>query len=483
MDDVMETILPPQKKRKYDEIKHVLRRLESLLEVIVLGLLYFGVWRVSYDLIPSMPRFNGNGKYILIGVYVILVVVLFYMSDGFKFGYFKFAEIFTSQCIAILIVNFVSYFQLCLIANRMISCVPILLLSLIDVAVVALLVYLYTAIYHVLYVPRNMVMIYGRENALDLKFKMDTRSDKYRVTRIMNIEEGFNNICSEILKHDAVIINDVPAEIRNDILKYCYEREIRTYMVPKISDIIGRGAEEIKLFDTPLLLVKGVGLSISERVAKRSFDIVLCMIALTISLPIMLIVAIAIKLEDGGPVFYKQKRITQGGKEFDILKFRSMIVDAEKNGYSLQLRASNHDPRITKVGNWIRACRIDELPQIINILKGDMSIVGPRPERVENVEAYTNEIPEFVYRTKVKGGLTGYAQIYGKYNTDPYDKIRMDLMYIENYSLLLDIKLIIMTLQILFRSESTEGFDKRVTINQKCNELIRQEGKRSKTDE
>lgn len=172
----------------------------------------------------------------------------------------------------------------------------------------------------------------------------------------------------------------------------------------------------------------------------------------------MLVVAIAIKMEDGGPVFFKQERVTRDEKRFDILKFRSMIVDAEKAGQVIP--ATDHDPRITKVGRVIRATRIDELPQIINILKGEMSIVGPRPERVEHVEKYQGEIPEFVYRTKVKGGLTGYAQIYGKYNTSPYDKLRLDLTYIEEYSILLDIKLILMTLQIMVRKESTEGFKK-----------------------
>ena len=204
------------------------------------------------------------------------------------------------------------------------------------------------------------------------------------------------------------------------------------------------------------MLVKGIGLNLEQRIMKRAMDIVLCSIAMIVAAPIMLIVAIAIKLEDGGPVFFKQERVTIDGKRFDILKFRSMIVDAEKFGEVIP--ATDHDPRITKVGNVIRATRIDELPQIINILKGEMSIVGPRPERVEHVEKYQEEIPEFVYRTKVKGGLTCYAQIYGKYNTSPYDKLRLDLTYIEEYSILLDIKLILMTLQIMLRKESTEGF-------------------------
>ena len=141
----------------------------------------------------------------------------------------------------------------------------------------------------------------------------------------------------------------------------------------------------------------------------------------------------------------------------------------------MSMRASSEDPRITKVGKIIRACRVDEFPQILNILKGDMSIVGPRPERLENVSKYRESIPEFTYRTKVKAGLTGYAQIYGKYNTSPYDKVRLDLMYIENYSIFLDIKLIFMTLQILLKPESTEGFDKEKELDELRATLLKEE--------
>jgi len=199
---------------------------------------------------------------------------------------------------------------------------------------------------------------------------------------------------------------------------------------------------------------------------KRILDLVLCLIAMIPATPIMLLVALAIKLEDGGPVFYKQKRASLDGKVFEILKFRSMIVDAEKEGHSIP--ATGRDPRITKVGRFTRATRIDELPQLLNIIKGDMSIVGPRPERVEHMELYGREIPEFDFRTKVKGGLTGYAQIYGKYNTSPYDKLRLDMMYIENYSLMLDVKLILLTLRIMLSKESTEGFEKAQLLEQQA---------------
>ena len=136
-----------------------------------------------------------------------------------------------------------------------------------------------------------------------------------------------------------------------------------------------------------------------------------------------------------------------------------MVVDAERDGLSVP--AGEKDPRITPVGRILRATRMDELPQLFNILAGDMSLVGPRPERVEHVEAYTKEIPEFAYRLKVRGGLTGYAQLYGKYNTSAYDKLQLDLMYLESYSLLLDFRLILMTLKVLFLKESTEGFSEK----------------------
>ena len=210
------------------------------------------------------------------------------------------------------------------------------------------------------------------------------------------------------------------------------------------------------MFDTPLLLSRNSGLTLEQRLGKRVLDIALSLAALIIFSPIFVLTALAIKLQDGGPIFFFQKRVTINGKEFFICKFRSMIVDAEQDGKSLP--AIDNDPRITEIGRFLRATRIDELPQLFNILKGDMSIVGPRPERTEHIEAYCSEIPEFSYRLKVRGGLTGYAQVYGKYNTTAYDKLKLDLMYIQNYSIKLDIEIILKTIQVLFEKESTDGF-------------------------
>lgn len=216
-----------------------------------------------------------------------------------------------------------------------------------------------------------------------------------------------------------------------------------------------RSSDELNLFDTPLLLSRNMGLSVDQEWMKRAEDIIVSLLMMILFSPIFVLAAIGIKCTDGGPVFYKQERLTKDGKIFMIYKFRTMIVDAEKK--SGPVLASEHDPRILPVGRILRATRLDELPQILNILKGEMSVVGPRPERPDLAAEIEKDIPEFNYRLRVKAGLTGFAQVYGKYNTTFYDKLKLDLMYIRKYSLFLDLKLILMTPKIMFLKESTEG--------------------------
>ncbi len=450
----------------YEDTKSLLRGLETLVEIIILTMVFYIVWRVGYN----MPFFGYKGKYVLMGVYAMLLYVLFQNSDCTMFGQLQKLDLILGQIIALLMVNFITYFQLCLIATHMLSPVPMLVLFLLESVIAMALVGLFTGLYHRLYAAHNMLLIYGNNRSVSLKIKMDARKDKYNVQKILSANAGLEAICKEIPKFDAVVLNDVPAELRNDILKFCYRWRIRAYVAPKLTDVMLRGAGNISLFDIPLLLVKGTGLTPAQRVAKRAMDILLSSVAIAVFAIPMAAVAIAIKLEDGGPVFYKQKRMTRGGREFEILKFRSMIVDAEK--YAGAVLATENDPRITKVGRFIRATRLDEIPQILNILKGDMSVVGPRPERKVLANEIRQEVPEFDYRLKVRGGLTGYAQIYGKYNTSAYDKLRLDLMYIENYSLLLDIKLIILTLRIIFSKDSTEGVDVAAENQKKAEELL-----------
>lgn len=448
--------------RRFDNIKYTIQKIEGTIETLIFTLVFYFTWRVSYTA-DSFPPYYGRGKYVLMGIYFLLLTILLVFDEGFKFGHLKLLDVITSQCICLLIVNVITYFQLSLIANQMIRVLPMIALTVVDFLIAIVLVYVYTSVYHRYYVPRRMLLVYENEQAVVLKKKMEERHDQYRITTMVSVDEGLEAIYDMIGDYDAVIISDISAEKRNDILKYCYGHDKRAYVTPKISDVVLSGADPIHLFDTPLALVRARGLNFEQRFVKRFFDILLCGIACIILSPFMLAIAVAIKLEDHGPVFYKQRRVTRYNKEFDILKFRSMIVDAEKEGAK---PAVDGDPRITKVGKFIRATRMDELPQLINILMGDMSIVGPRPERVEHEKKYTEEMPEFAFRHKVKGGLTGYAQIFGKYNTTPYDKLKLDLMYIENYSLALDFKLILMTISILLKKESTEGFDKVLTVEQ-----------------
>ncbi len=452
----------------YDDTKGIVRAVETLLEAAILTILYYITWRTLY---PSslFPEYYYKGKYVLMGVYTLLILVFFQNSDCTLFGQLLRLDLVLGQVIALFLANFVTYFQLCLIANQMISPIPIAVLFVAQIIAAVVLIFLYAGIYHRLYAPHNMLLIYGSPQAIRLKIKMDSRQDKYQIKKLLSVDAGYPTIYKEIPKYDTVILNDVPGQMRNDILKFCYQRRIRIYIAPKLTDIIIRGAKNNTLFDTPLLLIKGTGLSPIQRLAKRIMDVVLCSIGLILTSPFMLLIAIAIKIEDGGPVFFRQDRLTRDGREFSILKFRSMVVDAEK--FSGAVLASEQDPRITKVGKVIRATRLDELPQLLNILKGDMSIVGPRPERKCLADQYEKVLPEFAYRLKVKGGLTGYAQIYGKYNTSAYDKLRLDMMYIENYSLLLDLKLIFLTLRIMFSDRSTDGIDLAEETNRQAQEL------------
>ena len=389
----------------------------------------------------------------------MLVLMLFgNIYGGLKLGYYKVFDLILSQSLATIVTNAVIYMTMIIpIATWYLSPFWIIIMTLMDIGLILIWEIISNRIFVKTFPPQRLILFHGAyEDTLGAKFV--TRPDRYRLCETVKLTE--EDKVSEVMKrcqgYDGVVIGDIPAELRNDILKACYSGRMRTYTLPKITDVILKSSEVLHIFDSPVLLNRNHGLTIEQRFAKRTLDIVLSLIATVVASPIMLITAIAIKLEDGGPVFFRQQRCTEGGRVFDILKFRSMIPDAEKAGISVP--ATEKDPRITKVGAFIRATRIDELPQVLNILKGDMSIVGPRPERIEHVRKYTEEIPEFAYRMNVKGGLTGYAQVYGKYNTTAYDKLKLDLMYIQSYSLLLDIELILKTIKILFTKESTEGF-------------------------
>ena len=340
-----------------------------------------------------------------------------------------------------------------------VTILPIVLLTVFDAGIIFIWATVSGYIFRKLFPPRNILLLYQEYDPTPLLRKVKSRRDRYIIRESCSVDEEWETITRKINRYDAVFLCDIHSPLRNRLLKYCYLRSIRVYITPKISDIIIRSSANIHLFDTPLLLSRNEGLMFEQRLFKRIIDIMVSIAALLVTSPIMLIIAIAIKIYDRGSVFFVQDRCTINGRIFKIHKFRSMIENAEQDGEVIP--ATDEDSRITPVGRFIRKTRLDELPQFIDILVGNMSVVGPRPERIEHVEQYIQEVPEFVYRMKVKGGLTGYAQIYGKYNTTAYDKLKLDLMYIQNYSVLLDLKLIVMTVKIMFMKESTEGFDEK----------------------
>lgn len=437
-----------------DQFKRILNYLSALVIICVFMKGFSVVWYNYYNKDMLDPFWN-NGNILMVGIYTIIYMAMARTFNGFRLGYAKFTGLFGSQVLGILGANVVEFILISLIGRGRLNIAPMLVLTLIEAAVAFGWSFIFTWLYQAMYPPRKMIIVYGNKNAKYLVTKMSSRNDKYRICASISCEESLEDIERAILKHEAVIISDIPNDLRNKLLKFTFENSIRTYINPKLSDIIVRGAEDFHLFDTPLLLARNDGLQWEQKATKRFLDVLLSAIALLIASPFMLATAIAIKAYDGGPVLYSQKRLTTGGRVFKVYKFRSMIVDAEKkSGATL---AKKNDDRITPIGKFIRKIRFDELPQLINILKGDMSFVGPRPERPEIAKKYEKTMPEFKYRLKVKAGLTGYAQVMGKYNTTPYDKLKLDLMYIEHQSLALDIKILFMTVKTCFIPEATEG--------------------------
>ncbi|HOO06917.1 MAG: sugar transferase [Ruminococcus sp.] len=431
---------------KRDRYKRLISLGSAVVLIGILTLTFGLVWYQYYSEVIVLP-FYRRGNWVLIGIYCLLVWIFFKAYGGFKLGYLKKTDMLYSQLISITCVDFTAYFLISLIGRDFMRVGPMLALTFAHFGFIAVWTVISGRLYFLIYPPRKLVILYGSHQAAALVLKMSQRVDKYMICESVSVSEDPEKVRDLIMKYEGVIICDIPAELRNDYLKFCFEKSIRAYIAPKISDIIVRGADDIRLFDTPLMLCRNYGLDYEQRFIKRAFDIVFSLVMLIIASPFMLISALAIKLCDGGPVFYKQRRLTIDEKEFDVYKFRSMVVDAEK-GSGPQL-ASDDDPRITPVGRFLRKTRLDELPQLLNILKGEMSVVGPRPERPEIHREYKKEMPEFGFRLKVKAGLTGYAQVTGVYDTSPYDKLKMDLMYIENYSIRMDLQIILMTLKTM----------------------------------
>ena len=392
----------------------------------------------------------------MMGVYIASLFIFGWIYKSYSLTKSDYSKLIYGQIITVFLSNILISFILWVNDRNYLNLIEFLILligsSVFDVFYTKLLL-----VYQRKYIgPTDLIVVTDSNQKDRLLHQLNRVNGIYTVNTVLDAtDDHLVKTIHDLRQEESILVSTTDQQLKHDLLNYGFFNKIEIIIIPSIEDILIENSRDAQFIDSPFFIMDLVGPRWYERFIKRSVDIVVSLIALVILSPIFLIVALAIKLDDHGPVFYSQTRLTYQGKLFKVLKFRSMRIDAEKNGAQL---AKENDDRITKVGRVIRKFRLDELPQIINILKGDMTLVGPRPERPEIAKEYEKTLPQFKYRLNVKAGLTGYAQIYGRYNTSPEDKLKLDLMYIGKYSLLLDLELIFKTVQILFEKESTEGF-------------------------
>lgn len=410
-----------------------------------------------FMLIPTRTSF------ITLGVFTLVYMMMNIIYGGFDIGKRKSKPIIYSFVLSVFFTDIATHFFMCIMNitvvhnGKFVYDYPLLLLLTYIIQIFIIVVFTYGGnyIYFSANKPHDSIIITRKGEQTDsIISKIGRYKKQYNITETVFINDP--DILKKIDKADSIFFYNLSVPERNAFVEYCYHCKKDIYYSVELSDIVSLGSHRVYFDDKSMVYAPVKGLTFEQRVIKRIMDLVIAGFGLIITSPIFLITALCIKLEDGGPVFYKQERATYAGKIFNVIKFRSMKVE---DG-SIHKSVTKNDDRITRTGRIIRKFRIDELPQLINVIKSDMSIVGPRPEMVENVEKYTKELPEFAYRQRAKAGLTGMAQIYGKYNTSPKDKLIFDLTYINEYSVWLDIKLIFRTLLVLLTPDkSTEAFE------------------------
>lgn len=439
-----------------EKIKKILKLSYTVLSLVIAFCTADAIW--YWNVAPGWSQgFFGTETLLMVGILFCIVYFFFAkMYDAHKIGLYRLQELAFSQMLAYGISDGVLFiaaffwfhnFQRIRIRLFLLAFVLQLILILINT-------FLFNRLYAHFDEPRKIMILYGSEDYKRLLVKIQEKNRRYQVLACMNESEDLSVIFETLAKCKDIYLCDVRDEVKDRVILFCNAHQKDIHISMDIGDLLILGDEVSHSFDTPFLRNKKTPVAWYYPFLKRLSDIVISMIAILLLSPIMIITALSIKLYDRGPVFYKQTRLTKDGRCFEIIKFRSMKMDAEKNGAQL---STVHDDRITPVGKIIRKLRIDELPQLFNILKNDMAVVGPRPERPEIAAQYEQDIPEFHLRLQVKAGLTGYAQVYGKYNTTPLDKLKLDLIYISQRSVLFDLRILFYTIKIIFIPESTEG--------------------------
>lgn len=441
------------KQQKINVVLYLYKLLLVLLDTAV----FTAIWYRFYSGALMNP-FYAKGNYIIVALFLVLYICFCKLYGGFALTINRVAETIYSQFIAILMTSLIMYAVILLLVRHLADILPLLLCLAICTAFGTVWSPVAIWLAGKAMPPCRTLLIYENADAY-AGGMIITRNMPWRFQVIDEVcaTQSIRSICGKIKSDgtEAVLLCGIHSSQRNDIVKFCLENDIVAYIRPSIGDILLDSAQHVQMCNLPVLRCQRASSSVWFALGKRLFDVLFCLLVLLIMSPWMLLIAIAIKVYDGGPVLYRQLRLTRDRKLFYIYKFRSMRVDAEKDGFARL--ATQKDDRITPIGRFIRKIRFDELPQLLNILRGEMTIVGPRPERPEIAERYEHDMPEFSLRLQVKAGLTGFAQVYGKYNTSPYDKLEMDLMYIAKQSFVTDLKIILATIKILFMAESTEG--------------------------
>lgn len=425
----------------------------KMVNIVLVMIPFLICWTLYYE-----PRTTTVGsKQVSVLVMITFFFICYYFGqrlDCFRVSILQIRDVIFGEVLATMITDIIMYILIWMLSIHLPNLIPGLITWGGQCVIGVIWAYVMHQSYFSTHPPLRTIVIYDERMGMENLIHTYGLEKRFNIKTVYPVESIMDKL--EVMEEfDAAFLCGIHSRERNIILKHCISHKIKLFMIPRIADVMMRGSEQIHMLHLPILKTQRYKPSIEYQIIKRTMDIVVSGIATIVLSPLFLITAIAVK-SDGGPAFYKQKRLTKDGKVFEILKFRSMRVDAEKYSGAV-LSAGENDPRITKVGRIIRACRLDELPQLLNILKGDMSLVGPRPERPELQKEIEKEVPEFGLRLQAKAGLTGYAQVYGKYNTTFYDKLLMDLMYISKPSILEDLTIMLATVKILTSKESTEG--------------------------
>ena len=419
-------------------------------------LVVVGVFFAGQIIFYEQTLFYFWGNYIVIILYAAYLYFLCKIYHAFKFGSLNISEIILSWILCLLVTNILQYLMLSLLQSELLPAGGFLMVLAAQLILIIPLTILNEKLYYYLNPVQKTIIVYGKGGkASGYRDVLEKHRKKFEISRVISQKETFDTLRHLIEESDSVFFLDVDDNIREKLLEHCFRYNKRAYILPTFSGVLLNTAEISWISDTPMFLPKSPEPDMGSRFIKRCMDVSISLVTIAALSWLMIITWAAIILYDRHKAIYNQVRMTRGGKLFTLYKFRSMHPDAEDDG--VPRLTSKDDKRITPIGRFIRKTRIDELPQLFNVLGGSMSLVGPRPERPEIAKQYEEKYPNFMLRTKVKAGITGFAQIHGRYNLAPDEKLFLDIMYIEKFSIWQDFKLMLQTLTVLFKPSSTEG--------------------------